>query len=104
MQYEGPLLPDADKKKREGLVPVDQPERASVRLPGNPTEPGASAQRLIEARTCLQRFATRAWRRPATDAELSRYVKVVESELAAGENFLSAYQAAMVGVLTSKNF
>ena len=108
VETEGPIVLDADKRKREGLVPDDQPERASVRLPGNPTgnptEPGASAQRLIEARECLRRFATRAWRRPVTDAELDRSLKIVQSELAAGENFRSAYRAAMVAVLTSKSF
>jgi hypothetical protein len=59
---------------------------------------------LAEARECLKRFAERAWRRPVADAELERYLKLVEGELAAGENFRSAYRAAMIGVLTSKNF
>src|SRR5690606_26191245 len=41
---------------------------------------------------------------PVANAELDRYVKLVEIELAAGENFRSAYRAAMVAALTSKNF
>ena len=102
VEYEGPIILEADQRKREGLVP--EPERASVRLPGNEKEPGASAQRLMEARESLKRFATRAWRRPVTDAELDRCLKIVHSELAAGENFRSAYRAAMVAVLTSKSF
>ena len=104
VEYEGPIVTEADQRKREGLVP--EPERASVRLPGDEKvkEPGASAQRLIEARECLRRFATRAWRRPVTDVELDRYLKIITGELAAGENFRSAYRAAMVAVLTSKNF
>ena len=38
------------------------------------------------------------------DVELDRYLKIVAGELAAGGNFRSAYRAAMVAVLTSKNF
>ena len=85
VETEGPILPDADRKKREGLIPAKEGD-------------------LGEARECLKRLATRAWRRTATDVEIDRYVKIVQSELAAGENFRSAYRAAMVGILTSKNF
>ena len=85
IEWEGPLTSDSDLKKREGLVPAKDGD-------------------LAEARDCLQRLALRAWRRPPTDVELDRYIKVVEGELAAGENFRSAYRAAMVGLLTSKNF
>lgn len=85
VETEGPLLPETDQRKRHGFVPEKEGD-------------------LTEARDCLQRFATRAWRRPATDAEVERYLKIVESERAAGEPFRSAYQAAMVAVLTSKNF
>ncbi len=85
VEWEGPLVSEADLKKREGLIPQKSGD-------------------LAEARECLRRFAERAWRRPATEAEVARYVKVVEAELAAGEKFRSAYMAAMVGILTSKNF
>jgi hypothetical protein len=46
----------------------------------------------------------RAWRRPPTAADIDRYLKVLVSELAAGENFRSAYLSAMTGVMASKNF
>ena len=85
VESEGPIIPEADQRKREGLVPAKDGD-------------------LTEARECLKRFATRAWRHPVTDAELDRYLKIVESELAAGEKFRAAYRAAMVAVLTSKNF
>ena len=85
IQWEGPLVSEAELKKREGLWPKD---------------PGDAAQ----VRAGLGSLATRAWRRPATDAEVGRYVKIVERELAAGEKFESAYRAAMLGVLASKNF
>lgn len=85
VEYEGPLLPESDKQKRDGLLPAKDGD-------------------LAEARDCLRRFATRAWRRPATDKELDRYLKIIASELAAGEKFRTAYRAALLGVLTSKNF
>lgn len=85
VETEGPILTDAVRKKRDGLMPHREGD-------------------LFEARDSLRRFATRAWRRPVTDAELERYLKIVEVETAAGETFRSAYHAAMVAVLTSKNF
>ncbi len=85
VETEGPILTEADRKKRDGLIPVQEGD-------------------LSEARDSLRRFATRAWRRPLTDAELERYLQIIENETAAGETFRSAYRAAMVAVLTSKNF
>lgn len=59
---------------------------------------------LAEARACLQRFASRAWRRPVAEVELDRYMKLVQAELDAGESFRAAYRAALVAVLASKDF
>ncbi len=85
VEMEGPILTETDRKKRDGLVPAKDGD-------------------LAEARDALKRLATNAWRRPATDAEIERYIKLVQSELNAGENFRAAYRSAMVAVLTSKNF
>ena len=82
---DGPILTEADRKKRDGLIPIKDGD-------------------LVETAGSLKRFATQAWRRPATDAELQRYLKLLQGELKAGENFRSAYRSAMVGILTSKNF
>lgn len=85
VEVEGPIVKEADAKKREGLIP-------------------ARAGDLAEARACLKRFAGRAWRRPATDAEIDRYMKLIQSEVKAGEDFRSAYRTALLGLLASKNF
>lgn len=85
VEAEGPILPDADKAKRDNL---------------NPPKDGD----MNVARESLNRFATQAWRRPVLDAEMDRYLKLIQDELKAGEKFPSAYRAAMVGILTSKNF
>lgn len=85
IEFEGPLLTEADSRKRELAA-----------IPPNGD--------LTAAREPLARFASRAWRRPASQAELDRYIQLLEKELAAGEKFPAAYRAALVGVLTSKNF
>ena len=95
VELEGPLTSDEDRRKREGLVPwkEDAKELTTVKETD-----------YAEAHTCLKRLAERAWRRPVSNAEIARYGKIVESEVAAGEKFRSAYRAAMIAVLASKNF
>jgi hypothetical protein len=85
VECEGPILLESDERKREGLFPAKEGD-------------------LTDARVCLQRFASRAWRRPVLEAELDRYVKLLEAELQAAEDFRSAYRATLVAVLASKNF
>lgn len=85
LECEGPILTEVDQKKRERLLPSPEND-------------------LAVARASLNRFMSRAWRRPPTDDETDRYMKLLESELAAGDNFRSAYLSAMTGVMASKNF
>lgn len=99
VEWEGPLTSEADLQKRAGLVPM-----AALKSSPLPKDSGEVDAFLVEAQACLHRFAERAWRRPVTDAEIERYVAVIASEIAAGEKLRDAYRAAMVGVLTSKNF
>ena len=89
IEWEGPIVSDADRKRREAFVPA----KLDVKSPD-----------LTDIRSAITRFASRAWRRPASEAEVARYVKLIEGELKAGENLRSAYRAAQVGVLASKNF
>lgn len=89
IEWDGPHVSAADQRKRDGFLPAN--------LDAKPADPN-------DVREAIKRFATRAWRRPASDAEVARYLKIVESELKAGESLRSAYRSAQVGVLTSKNF
>ena len=99
IEYESVPVSEANLAKRKGLVPDSVGQVSN--LPSNPQQ----AQDLLqEVREYLQRLATRAWRRPVTGVEVTRYLMIVEDELAAGAPFPAAYRAAMVGVLTSKNF
>ena len=85
IEYEGPLLSAADQEKRSGLLP-------------------AQTEDVTVARDCLARFMARAWRRPPSTAEVDRYLRVFESEVAADEDVRAASLSAMAGVMTSKNF
>ena len=85
VETEGPLKTEADLAKREGLLPADKTD-------------------ADEIRTCLKRFAERAWRRPVQNAEVQRYVKLIAAEQKAGESFKSAYQSALASVLVSRSF
>ncbi len=85
VEWEGPLVTEAEKSRRTGLLPPDD----------------ATADVIAEH---LQRFAERAWRRPVKPAELADYLQAYRAELDAGEKHAAAYRVAMQGVLTSRHF
>ena len=85
IEWEGPLVSEAEKSRRIGARP---PEGA--------TEEVVSEQ--------LHRFAERAWRRQVDKAELTGYLDSYRTELNAGENASNAYHNAMLRVLTSRHF
>ena len=85
IEIEGPLKTEADLAKRKGLLPTDKTD-------------------ANEIRSCLKRFAERAWRRPVPAAEMEQYVKLIAAEQEAGESFKSAYRAALASMLLSRSF
>lgn len=85
IEWEGPLVTEAEYSRRIGLVPLDD------------ATPEAVAEHL-------QRFAERAWRRPVKLEELADYLEAYRSEREAGEDTVVAYRVAMAGVLTSRHF
>ena len=86
----------------------------SVEWEGPLTEPGPTfAQRAYmpkekgnakQLRESLTNFATRALRRPVTAAEVERFAKLVESEVASGEKFEAAVKTGLLAVMCSKDF
>lgn len=58
----------------------------------------------IYAREILSRFATDAFRRPATTAEVDRLLSTFEQCRARGDAFESAVKTGLLAVLCSKNF
>lgn len=85
IEWEGPLVSEAEKSRRQDVLP---PENATPAL-------------VTEH---LQRFAERAWRRPVKQEELDGYVQSYLVEREAGEGANDAYRIALQGVLTSRNF
>ncbi|RPH51986.1 MAG: DUF1592 domain-containing protein, partial [Planctomycetota bacterium] len=57
-----------------------------------------------QTRTLIKNLADRAFRRPATEAELSRLVKLVETVEAGGEKWEAGLQRAMQAILVSPKF
>ncbi|WP_020472885.1 DUF1592 domain-containing protein [Zavarzinella formosa] len=64
----------------------------------------ASKPKREQIREIMSRFATKAYRRPATPEEVERLVKLVEAGEAKGEKFEAAVQFAFQAVLTSPKF
>lgn len=85
IEWEGPLVTEAEKSRRKGVVPPDD------------ATPAVVAEHL-------KRFAERAWRRPVKNEELAGYLKAFAHERQAGEKMADAYRVALQGVLTSRHF
>ena len=85
VEWEGPLVTEAEKARRQGIIPPDD----------------ATLEVVADH---LQRFAERAWRRPVNKAELENYLQSYLAEIEAGEKPDDAYRIALQGVLTSRNF
>ncbi len=85
IEWEGPLETTSERATREGVFP---PENAAPEVVANH----------------LQRFAERAWRRSVSIEELEPFLQAYQSELGFGEETEAAYQVALLGVLTSRNF
>ncbi|MFO0816931.1 MAG: DUF1592 domain-containing protein [Pirellulales bacterium] len=96
-ECEGPIVSPTDSQKRAAFFPEDLNESAGK------TQESPSAI-LTSSRATLAHFISRAWRRPATEAEVERYLQLMSSELAAGESPRAAYLSAMTAVLSSQNF
>lgn len=85
VEWEGPLVSEAEKSRRKEVVPPDD-----------------ATPEVVQAH--LQRFAERAWRRPVKREEIEQYLKSYREERDAGEKLADAYRVALQGVLTSRHF
>ncbi len=85
IEWEGPLVTEDEKARRDGVVP-----------------PADATLEVVAEH--LQRLAQRAWRRPVDRVELEDYLQSYQEECDAGEEMIAAYQIAMQGLLTSRNF
>ena len=85
IEWEGPLVSEAEKSRRKGVLPPDD----------------ATPEVVAEY---LQRLAERAWRRPVKREELDEYLQSYRAEREAGEKMADAYRVALQGVMTSRHF
>ncbi|MCC6232945.1 MAG: DUF1592 domain-containing protein [Verrucomicrobiales bacterium] len=83
-----------------GAAPEAYSEAHRRVLPRRP-EPG---QERAWAKEVLQRFASRAFRRPTTEREVDRLVSLVEGALRDGESFERGIQLGVTAVLVSPAF
>jgi len=83
-EWEGPIILESERQKREGVIPATE-------------DP-------VAVRSSLTSFLSRAWRRPVADAEVDEFLALIAAETAVGEKFRPAYLSALVAALTSKNF
>jgi mono/diheme cytochrome c family protein len=79
----------------------DLPESHRKLLAATPTATRPPAE---AARENLRPLLRRAFRRPATDDEVNRFVPLVEGAVSQGETFERGMQFALQGVLCSPNF
>lgn len=101
ISWRGPLVTEREQQLRTDYLPVTgiKLDAKGKLLPFTPTEAD-----FVAAREGLRQFATRAFRRPATEQELDDFMGIVKSELAAGEKFASAIKAGMASVMCAKSF
>jgi len=85
IEWEGPLETEAERARREGVLP-----------PADATDAVVAEQ--------LLRFAGRAWRRTVEPEELQGYLAAYRARREAGKTVSEAYRAALLGVLTSRHF
>ena len=66
--------------------------------------PGKEKSTAVAARENLQPFLRRAFRRPVSDGELSRFVELVDRAVKQGEPFAFGMRVAVTAVLVSPHF
>jgi hypothetical protein len=67
-------------------------------------KPHTDANHLEVGREIIERFATRAFRRPVTKLEVERLLEFVKGADVAGDNFETGIRAALTAVLVSPHF
>lgn len=96
-EYMGPRV-RVHKIELEGPSCEQWPPPSHVALFGN------SAPTFENAEPILRRFASRAFRRPVTEEELTPLIKLVKARQAKGDPAVTALKAGLRGVLVSPGF
>lgn len=83
-----------------GVAPEEYPEAHRRWLPRRPDK----GSEVAYAGEVLRKMASRAYRRPATDAEVARLTRLVEDAMKDGESFERGIQWALQAILISPHF
>lgn len=83
---------------------ISGPARTAAHRRLLPVEPGPAVTERAAAEQALRRFATRAFRRPAEAAELSRLLALYDRGRKAGKPHLEAVRLPLLSVLVSPQF
>jgi hypothetical protein len=67
-------------------------------------QPGKTVSKKQAAKKNLRRFAARAFRRPVTDVEIARYMKLFDMADQRGDSFTKAVKLPLTAILVSPNF
>jgi hypothetical protein len=95
------LFPAKDAKPVKG---VDAKQLEAARKQLLIAGPGEQLTPRDAARTVLTKFMGRAFRRPATDKELDRYLGLFDKAIQRGDSYEQALRLVVKGVLISPNF
>jgi hypothetical protein len=87
-----------------GVLPDKLPESHTRIIQKTPGPKATRAQQIAAARTNIEAFATKAFRRPVQPEELTRLVKFAEAALIDKQPFEGAMRLAVTAILTSPNF
>jgi mono/diheme cytochrome c family protein len=113
VEVEGPLAgewPPASHKKLFGDLPItplpdkDERGRKIYRKPADPAFTVTSEHPEQDAEKLIRDFVPRAFRRPATDAEIAPFIALVRSRLTNGYGFEEAMRVGYKAILTSPDF
>lgn len=99
-QFAGPVLA-VEWVTIEGPLPDDADERRRQKFFGN-LDPRRGTQ--ADADRILHDFATRAFRRPVTDADLAPYRELMHVQFAAGSTFMEALKVGLKTILCAPEF
>ncbi len=106
LEVEGPLLdawPTASHRLLFGDLPIKKLEKGKP-APGTAPIEVASTEPQKDAARLLKNFTARAYRRPVSASEATRFLPVIEQELKHGGSFADAMIAGYTAVLCSPDF
>jgi hypothetical protein len=101
MEVQGPIYdqwPPAGHKLLFGDLPIKDPARSGDVVQIDAKNPHADAERLLRS------FMNQSYRRPVQDAELRRFLAVIDAAVKSGDGFADAMSAGYGAVLCSPDF